>query len=90
MRWVFAELLWFGLAALIILIDARQVEAQADPEHPDLTSRGVGQYLPFMLVFGGFLIPFYMWNSRKTAGAVVVGLGLMAICAVIVGAVLGG
>jgi len=89
MRWVFGELLWFGLAAAIIFVDARQVEAAADPEHPDLTNRGVVQYLPFMLLFGGFLIPFYLWNSRKTAGAVLAGLGLMFGCAFVVGLVLG-
>lgn len=82
---MFAQFLWFGLAALIIVIDARSVERAADPEHPDLTNRGVGQYLPFMLLFGGFLIPFYMWNSHKTGAAVLAGLGLMVACAFVVG-----
>jgi predicted Kef-type K+ transport protein len=87
MRWLIAQLVWVTLAALIILIDARDVKARAHPDNTDLTNRSVGQYLPFMALFGGFLIPFYLWNSRKTGGAVLAGLVLMVACGVVVGLV---
>jgi hypothetical protein len=88
MRWMFAQMVWVGLAAVIIMLDARDVEARAVPGEVDLTNRGVGQYLPFMALFGGFLIPFYMWNSRKSGAAVLAGIGLMVACAFVVGLVI--
>ncbi len=88
MQWMFAQMLWVGLAAVIIVLDARDVEARRDPAVADLTKRGVGEYLPFMALFGGFLIPFYMWNSRKSGAAVLAGLGLMVACAFVVALVM--
>lgn len=83
-----AQLLWVGLAAVIMFVDRRLVEAKPASDTPDLTDRGIGQYLVFMVLFGAFVIPFYLWNSRKTSTAVVVGVALMVACALIVGLVL--
>lgn len=82
-----AQLVWFGLAALIMFIDRNLVEAQSDPCNPDITDRSPVSYLLFMLLFGGFVIPFYLWNSRKTSGAVIAGIGLMCACALVAGLV---
>jgi hypothetical protein len=78
-----AQLIWFGLGAAIIVVDKRLIQQRVTDE-PDLTDRGVGQYLMLMLLFGGFVIPFYMWNSRRTHSAVLAGIGLMLVCGLIV------
>ena len=78
-----AQLVWFGLAAFIMFVDRHMVEAQSDPSNPDITDRSPVGYLLFTLIFGGLVIPFYLWNSRKTSGAVIAGIGLMFGCALI-------
>jgi hypothetical protein len=88
MAWLLAEIAWFGLAAGIILIDRQMVAASTKPDEPDLKDRSITQYLLFMILFGGFIIPFYLWNSRRNGGAVLVGLVLMVVCATVVGTIL--
>jgi hypothetical protein len=92
MHLIVAQILWFGLAALVILVD-RKLVAAAQPVTPDgasldnydITDRGIGSYLLLQVLFGGFVIPFYMWNSRKTGAAVAAGIALMLVCACVVG-----
>ena len=80
-------ILWFGLAALVILVDRKLVAAApaGDALAMDVTDRSVSQYLMLQVLFGGLVIPFYLWNSRKTAGAAVLGVVLMLVCSTIVG-----
>ena len=93
MHLLIAQLLWFGLAALVIVVDRQLAAGVAAAnagtlENYDLADRRIGQYLVLQLLFGGFVIPFYLWNSRKTGSAALLGVGLMIVCAVIVYAVL--
>ena len=89
MQMIVAWLLWFGLAALVIVVDRKLVASAAPADGPvenlDITDRSVSQYLLLQVLFGGFVIPFYLWNSRKTGAAVAVGVVLMIACSLIVG-----
>ena len=86
MSWLLVQALWFGLAALIIVLD-RQAGArnsELDPDVPDLQDRSVAPFLFLMIIFGGLVIPFYMWISRRSTAAVLVGIGLMVACGIVV------
>jgi hypothetical protein len=85
MSWLVIQALWFGLAALIISIDKQLVPPELDSGVPDLRDRGTGQFLALMVIFGGLVIPFYLWHSRRTAAAVVAGIGLAIGCAFVIG-----
>ena len=95
MHLIVGQLLWFGLSAAVILID-RKLVAAGQPATPDgasldnydITDRGISSYLMLQVLFGGFVIPFYLWNSRKSGAAVAAGIGLMLVCAAIVGVAL--
>jgi hypothetical protein len=84
-----AWLMWFGLAALIMVVDRRMMaNAVTGDGVPDLTDRSPGMYLAFMLLFGGWVIPFYMYNSRRTGKAVIAGILLACTSSLIVSAFL--
>jgi len=89
MSWLLVQALWFGLAASIILVDRQLVNSRVDPEVPDLKDRSVGPYLLLMLLFGGLIIPFYLWQSRRSGAAILAGIGLMIACGVVVSMVAG-
>jgi hypothetical protein len=87
MSWLILQALWVGYAALIIAIDRAMIERPVnihDPDSVDLRDRSYGSYLVFMAVFGAFLIPFYLWGSRRSALAVIIGIGLIPIGAIVV------
>jgi hypothetical protein len=85
MSYLLVQALWVGMAALIISIDKQLVPPQLDTGVPDLRDRGTGQFIWLMLLFGGLVIPFYLWHSRRTATAAIVGFGLAGLCAIIIG-----
>jgi hypothetical protein len=93
MNWLFIQALWFGLAAAVIFVDRRLMDQPVGALAPDqldavdLKDRSAAPFLGLMLIFGGLVIPFYMWHSRRSFGAVVTGIGLMIACAVVVGIV---
>jgi Mg/Co/Ni transporter MgtE len=92
MSWLIVQMLWFGLAASIIAIDRQLVKKPLDPAdlaNVDLKDRSAAPFLGLMLIFGGFVIPFYLWYSRRSGAAVVAGVGLMIVCALIVGVLSG-
>ncbi|HET6319339.1 MAG TPA: hypothetical protein VFG86_23020 [Chloroflexota bacterium] len=91
MSWLVIQALWFGLAASIILVDGQLMRqrlavapAGPDPETYDLKDRSVGSFVLAMVLLGGFVIPFYLWYSRRSSRAVVVGIGLMVGCAALI------
>ena len=86
---ILVQLLWFGLSASIILVDANLMKKPIEPstldlDNVDLKDRSVGSFVIAMLIFGGFVIPFYLWYSRRTSAAVVAGIGLMLACGFVV------
>jgi len=81
-----AQIIWFGLSALVIVADRKLLATAAAPvdvENYDLTDRSIWQYLILQVLFGGLVIPFYLWNSRRTATAALIGVGLMVVCGAI-------
>lgn len=89
MLWLVTQILWFGLAALIILIDRRLMNRAFDPnttdvEIVDLKDRSATPFLGLMLIFGGLVLPFYFWYSRRSAAAVLVGIVLMFALGIVV------
>jgi hypothetical protein len=88
MHWFVAQVIWFGLAASTIYVDRKLLSSpidMSDPEHVDLKDRSASPFLLLMLVLGGFVIPFYLWYSRRSAAAVLAGIGIMVGCTVFVG-----
>jgi hypothetical protein len=88
MHWFLTQALWFGLAASIIHADRQMMSRPIDPqdlENVDLKDRSATPFLLLMLVLGAFVIPFYLWYSRRSGAAVLAGLGLMVACTVVVG-----
>jgi hypothetical protein len=90
MAWLLVQALWFGLAAAIILVDRQLMTKPVESVDPqdlagvDLKDRSVGPFLLMMVVFGGLVIPFYLWYSRRSGAAVAAGVGLMLACGAVV------
>jgi hypothetical protein len=91
MLWLVTQALWFGLAALVILFDRRLMSRAFDPNADagfiDLKDRSPTPFLGLMLIFGGIVLPFYFWYSRRSLAAVLVGIVLMFALGLLVGAV---
>jgi hypothetical protein len=80
MHWFVIQMIWFGLAASTIFVDRKLMSSPIDlenPEYVDLKDRSATPFLLLMLVLGSFVIPFYLWYSRRSGAAVLAGIGLM-------------
>jgi hypothetical protein len=70
------------LGAAIIVVDKRQRERQ-DSGEPDLRDQNVGLWVMLFLIFGGFVFPFYFWNTRRTLASAIGGCGITLAYALI-------
>jgi hypothetical protein len=86
MIWLLYTAVWWGTAASLIALDSsmRKKKRDVDPEHPDLSDKSVAPWLIVALVAGSFTFPFYLYSTRKTVVAAVIGVVLIPVFLVVV------